>query len=142
VNWGPPAATALGLIRLMTGAATTANVNAFETAPPETSVICAVPTFATKLAGTVAFTWVELTNTVASDVAFQRTTAPDANEVPVTVSVKAGLPAPIEVGLRLPMAGPETMVNVAAFEVTPPDETVICAVPGLAIRLANTGAVS
>jgi len=34
------------------------------------------------------------------------------------------------------------MVKGTAFEVTPPDDTVICAVPTAAIRLASTGAVN
>jgi hypothetical protein len=34
------------------------------------------------------------------------------------------------------------MVKATAFEVTPPDETVIWAVPTLAIKLASTGAVN
>jgi hypothetical protein len=34
------------------------------------------------------------------------------------------------------------MVKVTAFDVTPPDETVIRAVPAVAIKVASTGAVN
>jgi hypothetical protein len=83
-----------------------------------------------------------LTTTVWSGVLFHWATDPEANPVPLIVKVKAGPPAAVEAGLSEPIAGPATMVKVTAFDVTPPDETVIRAVPALAIKLASTGAVS
>ena len=94
------------------------------------------------MAGTVAFTEVALTKTVVSDVLFQRTTAPGANALPVAVRVKAGPPALVVLGVRVPSAGPATIVKFTAFEVIPPDDTVIRTVPTLLIKLASTGAVT
>ena len=56
-------------------------------------------------AGTDAFSSVEDTNVVVRAVPFKHTTAPCTNFGPVTVKVKARLPASIDVGLRAVTTG-------------------------------------
>jgi hypothetical protein len=47
-----------------------------------------------------------------------------------------------EFGLNVVIAGAASIVNCAAFEVTPPELTVMLTVPALAISAAETGAVN
>jgi hypothetical protein len=61
--------------------------------------------------------------------------------VPFTVSVKPGPPAVAEFGFRLVIVGP-LIVKVDPAEVTPDSVTVMVTVPGAAIRLAGTAAVT
>ena len=81
---------------------------------------------------------------VARAVPFQLTTAPEKKSVPFTVSVKSGPVAAAEVGFRLVMVGVGTlMVNVDAVEAPLKGfVAVTLALPGLAIRLAGTVAVT
>jgi hypothetical protein len=97
---------------------------------------------AIRFAGTDAVNLLLLTSVVASWVPFQRTTAPDWNPLPFTVSVNAGPPAVAVVGAILPIVGPLAIVKLTAFVVSVLDSTVTWAVPGAAIRFANTGAVT
>jgi hypothetical protein len=110
-----------------------------------TTVIEAVPGLAMRMAGTVAVSWVEETNVVASDEPFQFTREPESKFVPFTVNVNCGPPGATQVGLSEPMVGIALIVNVTAFDVPPQGlgfTTVIKAVPGLTIRFAGTLAFS
>lgn len=109
---------------------------------------------------TQAVSCVALTKFVTIACPFQSTVELDENPVPFTVSVPAGFtlagqlptgpnPAPvppvIDVGLIETIAsggGGALTVKLTELEVTPPDCTLIEAVPGFAIRLAETEAVN
>jgi hypothetical protein len=65
VNAEPPAPAVLGLNDVMLKIV---NVSAFEVAPPDLTVTCAVPGFATRFAGTEAVSLFALTNVVESAV--------------------------------------------------------------------------
>jgi hypothetical protein len=114
-----------GLMELMVGAATIVNLRLFDVTPPDVTLTCAVPGLATRLAGTVAVTSLALWNDVASALPAQLTIASEPKPVPLTVRVKAALPAVIVSGSRLLTAGPATMVMVCAFEVELLVRTVI-----------------
>ena len=58
------------------------------------------------------------------------------------MSVKAEPPAVAEFGFKFTIAGRGLIVNCAPFEVTPLEIAVTLTVPGLAIRAAETVAVS
>src|SRR4029450_819121 len=113
-----------------------------------TPVTFAVLIVAMSLAGIAAFNCVSLTKLVVRSAPFQRTTEFETKPVPFTVSVKAGLPAPVKFGLRVVIAGtgfPLVIVNITAFEVPPIGagfDTVMTALPGAAISLAGIVAVS
>jgi hypothetical protein len=128
---------------VITGALTIVNVCAFDVPPHGvTTVIEAVPAVAMRLAGTVAVSWVPEPD-VVSGLPFQFTVEPDTKLVPFTVSVKAGPPAAVQVGLSELIVGAALIVNVCAFDVPPHGvTTVIEAVPAVAIREAGTVAVS
>lgn len=81
-------------------------LTALEPSPPGLdTMMLALPAAEIKLAGTSAVTCVALKNVVASGVPFHCTVAPERKLVPVTVSVKAGLPALAEFGASDVMAG-------------------------------------
>jgi hypothetical protein len=110
-----------------------------------TTVIEAVPGLAMRMAGTVAVSWVEETNVVASDEPFQFTREPESKFVPFTVNVNCGPPGATQVGSMVVMDGVEVIVNVTAFEVAPQGlgfTTVMGTVPGLAMFALGTLAVS
>jgi hypothetical protein len=147
VKAAPPAVAEVGLRLVIAGvAALIVKVAAAdELAPGFVTTTLAVPAAAIRLAGTAAVSCVALTNVVASAVPFQPTAAPDTNPVPLTVSVKAGLVAVADDGLKLVIAGggpPLLIVNVDALDVTPAFTTETLAVPAVAIRLAGTAAVN
>jgi hypothetical protein len=119
-----------------------AKADPVEFAPPELTVMLAVPALAMRLAGTGAVSWVELTNAVVSADPFHWMTALDAKLLPVTASVKAGPPAVAEFGLNVVIAGAALIVNCAGPDVTPPELTVILTFPALAIKAAETEAVN
>jgi hypothetical protein len=81
----------------------------------------AEPTAATSDAGIWAVSWIEETKVVVRLLPFQRTTLPDTKLEPVTVRVKAGLPAWMDCGFKLEILGrtPAT-VKVSELEVPPP----------------------
>jgi hypothetical protein len=98
---------------------------------------------AIRLAGTIAVTWVALTNVVVSAVEFQLTVAPETKFIPFTVRVNAGPPDETELGENPVMTGTAgLMVNVDAGDVPAVVVTVTLAVPVVAIRLAGTAAVT
>jgi len=68
------------------------------------TLIWAVPV-ARREVGTCAVNWVALTKVVGSAAPFQATVAPAKKLLPLTVSVKGGLPGKTDVGLRLVMRG-------------------------------------
>ena len=77
---------------------------------------------------------------MASEVEPQITVVVEIKLAPLTVSVKAALPAVADAGLRLAMVGgAEVMVKDALLE-APLTVTVLA--PAVAIRLAGTAAVS
>jgi hypothetical protein len=142
VNAAPPAVVTLGESELIVGPFRMAKAAPVEFAPPELTVMFAVPALAMRLAGTEAVSCVELTNAVVSADPFHWTTALEAKLLPVTARVKAGPPAVAELGLNIVIVGPALIVNCAAPEVTPPELTVILTVPALAIKAAETEAVN
>ena len=80
------------------------NVNSLDVPPPGgglKTVIFAVPSAVMSDDGIVAISMVELTNTVALSLPFQRTLELLTKFVPVMVNVKPGLPAMIVFGLKL-----------------------------------------
>jgi hypothetical protein len=81
---------------------------------------------------------------VVSAVPFQFTVEPETKLVPFTVKVNPGPPAVAQVGLTELIVGAALIVNVAAVDVAPAHgfTTVIGGVPALAIRDADTVAVS
>jgi hypothetical protein len=112
------------------------------------TVTAALPALAMSPAGIDAVTWPELTKVVARSAPFQRTRDEEMKLLPFTVSVKDAPPAVAEVGLMLVIAGTgfaAVIVNVTEFEIPPPGDglnTVIVALPALAISLAEIEAVS
>ena len=140
VNAALPAVMLLGLSDASAGPATIVSVSAFEITPPRCTVICADPTFAIRFAGTDAVTSSEPTTFVVRLVLFQNTVAPDANPLPSTVNVNAAPPAVTVAGEMELIVAAAVIVNVTAFEFKLFDATLICAVPGLAMRSESTGA--
>ena len=109
------------------------NVSAAEVPPPGAglnTVTCAVvPAVVMSDAGIDAVTRVAETNVVVRSAPFQRTTEPDTNPVPFTVSVNAPLPAAAEDGERDVNAG-------TGFETTQP--TLEGSTKLARVRLAGT----
>ena len=125
------------------GASSIGNVTPFDVAPHGlTTVTEAVPGVAMRAADTVAVICVEETNVVVSAAPFQFTIEVETKFVPLTVNVNCGSPAAAQVGLSELMVGVALIVNVAAPDVAPHPPTVIEAVPGVAISVAGTVAVS
>ena len=96
---------------VITGVLAIVNVCAFD-APPHgvTTVIEAVPAVAIREAGTVAVSWVEETNVVASAVAFHFTVEPETKLVPFTVRVNCAPPAVAQLGLSEVIEGAALIV--------------------------------
>ena len=119
-----------------------ANVALFDVTPPEITVTAVGPASVISPAATEAVNCVAPTRVVGSGEPFQSTTAPEANPLPFTVSVKAGPPAIALAGTSELITGGALMVKVALF-VTPLESlTITVAVPGAAIRYAGTEAVT
>src|ERR1035441_2995099 len=97
---------------------------------------------ATRAAGTVALSSVELTKLVASALPSSDTCEPDTKLTPLTARLKAAAPASTEAGEGEPIAGPTTF-NGSALEAAAPGLTT-CTLnwPVLDTRLAGTIAVS
>jgi hypothetical protein len=95
-------------------------------------------------ASTCAVSWVALTKVVASAEPFHCTVAPETKPLPLTVRLKAGLPAAAEFGLREEMAGVgAAMVNVRLLEGAAEGLTTrTTAVPVVATRPVGICAVS
>lgn len=146
VNAGPPCVRLdeERLVIVGTGAVIV-RLTALDAVPPAfVAVIWAVPGCAMSPAGTDAVNWVALTNVVVKAVLLNETTAPVRKFVPFTVRVVAALPAITVDGEMLVRVGVGTvMVKLTALDAVPPAfVAVICAVPGCAMRLAGTAAVS
>jgi hypothetical protein len=62
--------------------------------------------------------------------------------LPFTVNVNAGPPAAVLVGLIELITGGGLIVKVAGFDVAPPELSVTETIPGVAIALAGTAAVT
>src|SRR5262249_27447402 len=124
---------------------------AFDEPPPGAglkTVTCAVPALATSLAGICAVNCVALTKAVCRSAPFQRTIAPLTKLVPVTVKLKAALPACAAFGFELASGGVGlgcVIVKVAGLDEPPPGaglRTTMETVPALATSLAGTWIVS
>ncbi len=89
-------------------------VSAFDTRFPLCAVMEAPPACAIKFAGTVAVIWFAFETVVASVRPFHRTTVPEVNPVPLTVSRKAGPPGAVDDGERLVSVSVEVIVNPSA----------------------------
>ena len=158
VNAAAPAVTLAGEREVAVGTGLVAtglmvNATAFELPPPGVplnTVILAVPAVAISGAVTAAVNCVAFTKVVVSALPFQLTTDPLMKFVPVTVRVKAGLPAVVLIGEMAVTVGTgllptAVMVNVEVFDVPPPGAgvtTVTAAVPAVATRGAVTAAVN
>ena len=142
MNGLPTVAVAVSEL-VIEGVSSIGNVTAFDVPPHGlTTVIETVPGLAMREAATVAVSCVEETNVVVSAAPFQFTIEVETKFVPFTVRVNCGSPAAAQVGLIELMAGVTVIVNVAAPDVAPHPPTVIEAVPGVAISVAGTVAVS
>jgi hypothetical protein len=98
---------------VITGVSAMVNVRAFDVPPHGvTAVIEAVPAVAMRAAGTVAVSWVEEINVVASGLPFQFTAEPETKLVPLIVSVNCAPPAVAQVGLSELIVG--TALSVIA----------------------------
>ena len=103
----------------------------------------AVPARAIKPAGTVALSCAAEMKVVANADPFHVTVVALVKPPPLTRRVNCAPPAAVVFGERLVRVnGGALIVNVAALELRPPVCAVIDAVPGCAIRLAGTIAVS
>jgi len=144
----PPAVVEVGEMMPTPGTPALMANDTRDDAPPlvVVTVILAVPAVAMSLAGTAACTCVELTTIVDSAEPFQLTTAVESKFAPVTVKVNPAPPAVAEAGekplLLIVGALAALIVNAAPVDVTADSDTVILAVPAVAIRLAGTAAVS
>ena len=146
---GWPAATVCVGVGLETAKSAIVSVRAAEVPPPGNglnTVTKMAPPVARSPAGTKAVTCVALTIVVASATPFHSTTVPAKKFVPVSVSVKAALPAFAVVGESRPKVGNGSLiVNVIAADAPPPGagfNTVSAAVPPAAMSMAGTTAVS
>jgi hypothetical protein len=145
VNVGPPAVVVFGLTELVTGPAAIVKVVPLEVVPPEVTVTVAVPPVLIRPAGTEAVSCVALTNVVERGEPFHCTTAPDANPVPLTVSVNVGPPADVVLGLTEltdRVGVPGIILKLAPPEFAPPEVTVTVAMPGVETRFAGTDAAN
>src|SRR6267378_4608570 len=110
------------------------------------TVICAVPAAATSAAAMAAVSWVGLTKVVVRAAPFHCRLEPLTKLVPVTVSVKAALPADVLVGDSVESVGDGLVtLNVCAAEVPPPGAgvtTVTDAIAAVARSEAGIAAVS
>jgi len=129
-----------------------ANVRAPELPPPGagfTTVSCAVPCAAMSVAGNIAATCVGLTRMVARSFPFHWMVELGTKPLPKTLSPNAPLPARAFAGARKDALGTALLaalaVNVTAFDAPPPGAgltTVTCAMPGTAISVARSIAIS
>src|SRR5260370_26326116 len=67
---------------------------------------CPADSSASKPAGTMAVSWIELTKVVNKLLPFHSTTEVVLKLVPLTVKVKPGAPSTADFVLRMPMVGP------------------------------------
>src|ERR1019366_3014156 len=145
VNAGPPAVAELGLRLEIEGTGgVTAKVSALEGALAElTTVMLALPGATVRLAHPAALKRVALANVVGNGVPFHRIAAPATKPVPLTFRVNAGPPAVAELGLRLEIEGTGGVTaKVSALEGALAElTTVMLALPGATIRLADTAAL-
>jgi hypothetical protein len=150
----PPAVAVPGEseVRAGVGLLVIVKVSAFDVPPPGgglTTVTEALPTAAMSAAVIAAVSCVALTNVVARALPFQFTTDDDTNPVPVTVSVKSGLPTVVLVGDNDVNTGTGVaalIVNVKLVSDWPPPgvgfTAVTEAVPAVAISLARIETLS
>src|SRR6267143_5615650 len=148
---GPvPTVAPVGISPVSPGAGlVTVKACAAEVPPPGagvTTVTCGVPAAATSAAAMAAVSCVGLTKVVVRAAPFHCTLEPLTKLVPVSVSVKAALPADVPVGDSVESVGEGlVMLNVCAAEVPPPGAgvtTVTDAVAAVARSAAGMAAVS
>jgi len=126
----------------MGGGCMMVKVTGADVPPAVVTVTLAVPTDATRLAGTFAVRMDPPSGAVTSDVLPQLTVAAEEKCVPLTYSTKAPKPAGSQPGDKEVMAGGAgLMVKGTPDEVPPAVTTVMAAVPAPEIRLAGTTAV-
>jgi len=144
VKAAPPAMALAGLRLVIVGAGGL-TVKATPRDIPLTllTVMLAVQKLAIRLAGIAAVNCFELTNETVNGVAFHRAVEAEVKLVPLTVSVKAVLPAMADAGLRLSIeGGGGRTVKASVDEIPLRSFTVMLVVPALTIREAGTTAVS
>jgi hypothetical protein len=122
VNDEHPAGYELGLSEVMVGTGllmvNVTEVDVLDGGPGFVTVTEAVPAVATRAAGTIAVSWLALTNVVASPEPFHLTTALLSNNVPFTVKVNCGDPARHELGLIELIVGVAASALLAAANIT------------------------
>jgi hypothetical protein len=117
------------------GGIATVKLAAFETPPSGLSTVTGyVPAAATSAADMEALSCVDDTNDVARLEPFHRTTEPDTNPVPATVSVKAEDPASADEGDREEIPGEERTSPPCQSSNVPGYTTTIPGWPPEAIR--------
>ena len=103
----------------------------------------ATPAEAIMEAGIVAVNCVALTKILPTWFDVRKTSEFEVKPDPLMVSVNAALPAGVEAGLRLEIAGiGGVMVKVDGADVPPSVVTVMLAMPAVATRLAGIAATS
>jgi branched-subunit amino acid transport protein len=150
VNWAPPAVVDVGEIEVVVGIGfLTVSVCAPAVPPPGagfTTVIESVPPTVMFPAGTVILMVVLEMKVVVNGTPLKSIVEEALKFVPVTVNVKDGPPAVVDVGeIELVVGTGLLIVNVCAFDVPPPGvgfTTVIEAIPPTAISAAVMVAVS
>jgi len=120
----PPATAEPGVSSVMLGAGTvTVNVWAFEAPPPGAGFVTemfAMPVPAASAAVRLACNVVLETNVVGRALPFSRTVDVETKPVPVTVTVKSGLPCGIKLGFRLAAVGSGLFTAKLILPETPP----------------------
>ena len=152
VKAAPLAAAEVGVMPVTFGtgfAAVIVNVTEFEIPPPGDglkTVKAALPALPMSPAGIEAVNWLALPKVVERFEPFQRNSDVGIKPLPLTVRVKDGLPAGMDVGLMLVIVGTgfgSLMVKSTEFELPiKVVKTVMAAVPALAMSLAGISAVS
>ena len=150
VNAALPAVMVLGEMFESDGAGfVTATVSWPEVPPPGaalTTVMERLPAEAMSLAGIAAVSWVALTNVVLLEAPFTSTTDPPTKPDPLTVNVKAPLPAVTLVGDTLVTDGAGLFTVKVKVPLVPPPgdgvETSMESVPALPVFAAGIVALN
>ena len=149
---GWPAVTVCEVVVALTLKSVIVNVSEFDAPPPGvgfTTVTAAVPELAMSAAVIAAVNEVALTNVVVRGLPFHCAVEPFTKLVPVSCSVNAAPPAPVNVGEIEVRVGTGLLaaliLKFTAFDMPPPGAgfvTVIAGVPAVATSVAKIAAVN
>jgi hypothetical protein len=146
VTAGPPANVELGLSKEILGVALPTEKTTSDDVPPSglTTLMPAVPGETISALVTVAVNCVELRNPVANGELFHRTTAPGEKPLPESVTVTAGPPANVELGLSKEILGVALPTEKTTSDDVPPSglTTLMPTVLGETISALVTVAVN